>query len=178
MTPIRTVAVALTATVAASLAARGVMTRRPAGISPVTGFDITRYLGRWYEIARLDHRFERDMTHVTARYDLNPDGSVQVVNRGRRNGRWKEARATARSLGDPATASLAVSFFPGFPGGYHVFELDADYRWAMISGPNRGYLWILSRDPTMNEATYQRLVGIARDKGFDVDGLIRVQQEG
>lgn len=172
---LRTLALVLAATAAAAACAREAMTRVPAGIEPVTGFDAARYMGRWYEIARLDHRFERGMTDVTATYSLNPDGSVKVVNRGLRDGVWKDIEGTARFRADPGTASLAVTFFPGFPGGYHVFALDEAYRWALVSGPTRGYLWLLARDPAMDETTYQRLVALARDQGFDVDGLIRVQ---
>ncbi|HRO15283.1 MAG TPA: lipocalin family protein [Paracoccus sp. (in: a-proteobacteria)] len=171
---IRTLAIALALAAAAAAGGRAVMTRVPAGIEPVTGFDAARYMGRWYEIARLDHRFERGMTDVTADYALNGDGSVRVVNRGLKNGAWKSVEGTAHFRGDPSVASLAVTFFPGFPGGYHVFELDPDYRWAMISGPNRGYLWILAREPVMDEATFGRLTGIAQAKGFDTQGLIRV----
>lgn len=171
---IRTLAAALALAAATTACARAVMTRVPAGIEPVTGFQVARYMGQWYEIARLDHRFERGMTDVTADYALNDDGSVRVVNRGLKNGEWKSVEGTARFRGDPSVASLAVTFFPGFPGGYHVFELDPDYRWAMISGPNRGYLWILARAPDMDKATWDRLVGIARAKGFDTRGLIRV----
>ena len=147
-----------------------------APIVRVTGFDAPLYMGRWYEIARLNHRFERGMSDVTADYSLNEDGSVRVINSGTRNGRRKSVEGTARFKGDPDVASLAVSFFPGFPGGYHVFALDEGYQWAMISGPDRGYLWILSRQPGMEEELYRQLVGIARDRGFPVEGLIRVEQ--
>lgn len=173
---IRTIAAGLAALAALSACSRAVMTRVPRGIEPVTGFEAPRYMGRWYEIARLDHRFERGMTNVTADYALNEDGSVRVVNSGVRNGRRKSVEGTARFKGDPSVASLAVSFFPGFPGGYHVFALDEDYQWAMISGPDRGYLWILSRQSGMEEELYRQLVGIAEDRGFPVEGLIRVEQ--
>ena len=174
---IRTLAIGLAALAAADACSRAVMTRVPAGIEPVTGFEAQRYMGRWHEIARLDHRFERGMTDVTADYTLNPDGSVRVLNRGRKDGEWRSIEGTARFLGAPDVASLGVTFFPGFTGGYHVFALDEAYRWAVISGPNRGYLWILAREPRMDQATYDRLVGLARDKGFDVDGLIRVSHK-
>lgn len=175
---IRTIATGLAALAALSAASRAVMTRVPRGIEPVSGFDARLYMGRWYEIARLDHRFERGMTDVTADYALNEDGSVRVINSGVRNGRRKSVEGTARFKGDPDVASLAVSFFPGFPGGYHVFALDEGYQWAMISGPDRGYLWILARQPGMEEELYRQLVGIAEDRGFPVDGLIRVEQGG
>lgn len=126
--------------------ARAVMTRVPAGIEPVTGFDAARYMGQWFEIARLDHRFERGMTDVTATYSLNDDGTVKVVNRGLKNGAWESIEGTARFRGAPDVASLAVSFFPVIAGGYHVFALDEGYRWALVSGPDRGYLWLLARE--------------------------------
>ena len=175
---IRTLATGLAALAALSAAARAVMTRVPSGVTPVTGFDVTRYMGRWHEIARLDHRFERGMTDVTADYSLNEDGSVRVVNSGLRDGQRKSIEGTARFQGDPGTASLAVTFFPLFPGGYHVFALDQDYQWALVSGPDRGYLWILARQPRMDEALYDQLVGLARDRGFPVEGLIRVRHGG
>jgi len=175
---IRTIATRLAALAALSAASRAIMTRVPRGITPVTGFDAARYMGRWYEIARLDHRFERGMTDVTADYALNADGSLRVVNSGTRQGRRKSVEGTARFKGSPDVASLAVSFFPGFPGGYHVFALDEGYQWAMISGPDRGYLWILGRQPGMEEGLYRQLVGIARDRGFPVEGLIRVEHGG
>lgn len=171
---IRTLAVAVAVAAAAAACTRSIMTRTPHGIDPVRDFDVTRYMGKWYEIARLDHRFERGMTNVTATYSLNDDGTVQVVNRGLRDGERKSIQGTARFLDEPSVASLGVTFFPGFPGGYHVFALDPDYRWALVSGPNRGYFWILARQPQMDDATWQRLVGIAQDNGFDVNGLIRV----
>lgn len=172
---IRHLAAGLAAVAALSACARAVMTRVPRGIAPVEGFQAERYMGRWYEIARLDHRFERGMTDVTADYRLQPDGTVQVVNSGLRRGQRRSAHATARFRGDPSVASLAVTFFPGFPGGYHVFALDEDYRWALVSGPDRGYLWILARRPEIEPGLYQQLVGIARDRGFPVDRLIRVR---
>ncbi|WP_134724899.1 lipocalin family protein [Paracoccus luteus] len=177
MIRIRTLAAGLAALAAAIACSRAVMTRVPAGITPVTGFDVERYMGKWHEIARLDHRFERGMTDVSATYALNGDGTVRVVNRGLRNGRPKSITGTARFLGDPATASLAVTFFPGFPGGYHVIALDPDYRWAVVCGPDRGYLWILARAPRLDQATWQRLVAIARDNGFDTEGLILVPHD-
>lgn len=167
-------AVALVLAAAAIPVAQRVMTLVPPGITPVTGFEAARYMGRWFEIARLDHRFERGMTDVTAEYTLNQDGSVQVVNRGLKGGEWQSITGTARFRGDPSVASLAVTFFPLLPGGYHVFALDKGYRWAVVSGPDRDYLWILAREPQMDQAEYDRLVGIARENGFAVEGLIRV----
>ncbi len=151
----------------------------PAGVEPVSGFDAERYLGTWYSIARLDHSFERDLTHVTAVYTARPDGRVGVANRGLqgRECRWRSVEGTARFLGDRDVGSLGVSFFGPFTGGYHVIALDREqYSWAMVSGPNRDYLWILARAPTLAPAVRERLVAQAASLGFPVADLVLVEQ--
>jgi apolipoprotein D and lipocalin family protein len=162
-----------------ALALASCATAPPDGLRPVTSFDIQRYLGQWYEIARLDHSFERGMTDVTATYRLQDDGSVQVINRGYDTQRqdWKEAVGRAVFLGDSRTASLKVSFFGPFYGGYHVIALDRDYRWALVAGADRDYLWILSRDKTLPADIRGQLVRQARELGFAVDKLIWVDQK-
>lgn len=153
-------------------------TGRPAGVEPVRGFDVTRYGGEWFEILRLDHRFERDLVNVTATYTLRPDGSIGVLNRGYdpKGCRWKAADGRAVFQDSPDVASLSVTFFWPFAGGYHVVELDrADYGWAMISGPTRDYLWILARRPDLSAEIRDRLVARARSLGFPVDELILVE---
>ena len=152
----------------------------PDGVEPVRGFDATRYLGTWYEIARLDHRFERGLDDVTARYAANPDGSIAVVNRGLERGqcRWKEAQGRAVFLGPRDRGSLAVTFFWPFAGGYHVFALDEEaYRWALVSGPSRDYLWILARSPDLPAPVRADLVARARALGFPVEQLIAVRHD-
>ncbi|MGE4527930.1 MAG: lipocalin family protein [Rhodospirillaceae bacterium] len=155
-------------------------TGSPEGVAPVTGFTADRYLGTWHEIARLDHRFERGLIAVTAAYSRNPDGSIKVVNRGfdPEKCAWREAVGRAKFMADPATAHLAVSFFGPFYGGYTVFELDKEnYAWAAVAGPSRDYLWILARDPALDAAVRDRLIGRARELGFPTEGLILVPQE-
>ncbi len=150
---------------------------KPEGVEPVRGFDITRYLGTWYEIARLDHSFERGLDRVTATYTAHPDGSVGVLNQGydRARCRWKEADGRAVFQGERDTASLSVTFFWPFAGGYHVFALDQqDYGWALISGPSRSYLWILARRPDLSVDIRNHLVDQARRLGFPVNDLILV----
>jgi apolipoprotein D and lipocalin family protein len=149
----------------------------PAGIQPVTGFEAERYVGRWYEVARLDHSFERGMEQVTASYRLRPDGTVEVINRGYRpdTGKWSEARGTAKFLGATDVAALKVSFFGPFYGGYTVVDLDPDYQHALIAGPDTSYLWILSRTPTPPPAELERLVAKAASLGFDTRALIFVR---
>lgn len=150
----------------------------PPGITPVSGFDLQRYSGKWYEIARLDNRFERSLTDVSASYARQADGSVSVINRGHDDaaGRWKQARGRALFNGDPRSASLKVSFFGPFYGGYHVVALDPDYRWSMVAGNDRSYLWILARDKRLPDDLLARLLAQARQLGFDTDKLIRVSQ--
>ena len=152
-------------------------TGKPDGIEPIQSFDVNRYSGEWFEIMRLDHRFERGLTNVTATYTLKADGSVDVLNRGfkREDCAWKEADGRAVFQGDPDTASLSVTFFWPFAGGYHVFALDQkNYRWAAVSGPSRSYLWIQARRPDLAPRIRTRLVNKARDLGFPVDDLILV----
>lgn len=152
----------------------------PSGLTVVEDFDINRYTGRWYEIARLDHRFERGLSNVTADYTLQDDNSVRVLNRGYNDEeqQWDEAEGRAKFVDDPTHGSLKVSFFGPFYGGYHIIALDKDnYEWAMISGPTRNYLWILARDPELDTRVYESLVAQARNSGFATDELIVVDQQ-
>lgn len=154
--------------------------RLPQGIQAVDNFDLGRYLGTWYEIARLDHRFERGLTHVSAKYSLRPDGGIKVSNRGYnpKTGEWKEATGRAYLLGQSQQASLKVSFFWPFYAGYHVIELDREnYAYALVCGPDRDYLWILSRTRTLDASVTQQLVDRAKALGFDTEGLLFVDQQ-
>lgn len=149
-------------------------TGTPAGIQPVRGFELERYLGTWYEIARLDHAFERGLTDITATYSRRADGGIDVLNRGwdSAKGSWREARGRAYFRETPDVASLKVSFFGPFYGGYHVFALDPLYRWALVSGPSREYLWILARSPDLPESLLLELLDQARRAGFATEALI------
>ena len=150
----------------------------PDGIEPVKPFDLERYLGRWYEIARLDHSFERGLSQVSAEYSLRDDGSVRVINRGylKTQDKWKEAEGKARFVRSPKEGFLKVSFFGPFYASYIIFALDQDhYNYAMISGPDTSYLWILSRKPTLEQKTLDKLIEKARQAGFDTDNLIFVE---
>lgn len=169
-----------TLTISALLSLLAGCTGVPKGIDPVTGFDVKRYVGTWYEIMRLDHSFERGLTNVTATYALRDGGKVRVVNRGYNPEEcaWEDAEGTATFKGDPDVASLSVSFFWPISGGYHVFALDReDYQYAVVSGPSRDYLWILARSPNLPQETLDRLIAAARDNGFPVDKLIRVDHD-
>lgn len=153
-------------------------TGMPQGVTPVTGFDVNRYLGEWYEIARLDHSFERGLEKITAQYSLNPDGSLRVVNRGFdvASGEWREAEGKARFIDDPQTGRLKVSFFGPFYGAYNIIKLDhSGYRYALVCGPDTSYLWILARSPDLDRTIVEQLVSYAADLGFDTSQLIYVQ---
>jgi apolipoprotein D and lipocalin family protein len=152
----------------------GGCTSVPEGVQPVRGFDLEHYLGTWYEIARLDHSFERGLTDVSATYSRRDDGGVRVLNRGWHpsDKSWKQIEGKAYFIGPSDVASLKVSFFGPFYGGYHVFALDPDYRWAMLSGPSKDYLWILARAPHLPDRVLQPLLTQARQAGFETDTLI------
>ena len=148
----------------------------PDGVEAVGGFDAERYLGRWYEIARLDHRFERGLDSISATYTARADGGIDVLNRGydRAAGEWREARGRARFVGPRDVAMLEVSFFGPFYGGYNVVALDPDYQLALVAGPTRKYLWILARQPDPPREAVERFVQRAGEFGFDTDALIWV----
>ena len=152
----------------------------PDGVTVVDDFDLNRYLGTWYEIARLDHRFERGLSNITATYTMREDGGVRVLNRGFNieKGEWDEAEGKAYFVGEPTVGQLKVSFFGPFYGGYNVVELDqSGYQYALVAGPNREYLWILARSPDIDRSIVDRLVGTASDLGFPIDELIFVDHE-
>lgn len=152
----------------------------PDGITPVENFELDRYLGQWYEIARLDHRFERGLSNVTARYQPREAGGIEVINKGysAENEEWDTASGKAYLVDDPEIAHLKVSFFGPFYGSYIVFELDhTDYRYAFITGPNRDYLWFLSRTPTVTEELKIHFLETVEKLGFDGDEIIFVAHE-
>lgn len=150
----------------------------PPGVEPVTGFELEKYVGKWYEIARLDHSFERGMEQVTAEYTLREDGLVAVENRGYLpdQNKWKAAQGRAKFAGDPNEGYLKVSFFGPFYASYVIFGLDKqDYQYAMVSGPDTSYLWLLSRTPEVAPEVIQRFIQQGKAKGFETDDLIFVK---
>jgi len=158
----------------------GACTGLPDSVQPVQGFDTKRYLGKWYEIARLDHSFERGLSHVTADYSLRDDGGIRVINRGysKQKNVWKQAEGKAYFVGRQKTAHLKVSFFGPFYGSYAVFELDhKNYQYAFISGYNNSYLWLLSRKPNVDKTLLKRFINKSKALGFDTDKLIIVDQK-
>jgi apolipoprotein D and lipocalin family protein len=173
----RTLLVAITVL---TLGFQGGCTAIPEGLQAVTEFELDRYLGTWYEIARLDHSFERDMSNVTANYSMRDDGGVRVVNRGynEKSGEWDEAIGKAYFVGASDIGQLKVSFFGPFYGGYNIIDLDkSGYQYSLVAGPDRDYLWILSRTSQMQPDVLQSLVNKASELGFVTDELIYVRHD-
>lgn len=151
----------------------------PAGVEPVDDFQLERYLGRWYEIARLDHSFERGMDKVTAEYAMRDDGGIKVINSGRsiETGEINQAEGRAYSVKSPNLGHLKVSFFGPFYGSYVIFELDKqDYQYAFVAGNSTHYLWLLARTPQVSQQLIDQFTTSASKLGFNTDNLIYVQQ--
>lgn len=155
-------------------------TSLPDGVEPIEGFELDRYLGKWYEIARLDHSFERGLDKVTATYSMRNDGGVKVVNRGysTKAAEWDEAEGRAYFVRGSNEGYLKVSFFGPFYGSYVIFELDEEnYSYAFVAGPDKSYLWFLSRTPKVSEDLVRRFIKKAGELGFDTGELIMVDQD-
>lgn len=149
----------------------------PESVKPVSEFELQNYLGKWYEVARLDHSFERGLTQVTAEYSMRDDGGVAVVNRGysQAEKEWQEAEGKAYFVESSTDGYLKVSFFGPFYGSYVVFELDREnYSYAFISGPNTDYLWLLSRTPEVAPEVMAKFIQMSAERGFDTKKLIFV----
>lgn len=152
----------------------------PDHVRPVNNFKVEKYLGKWYEIARLDNTFERGLTHITAEYSLNDDGSLKVINRGFSpdENKWQEAEGKAYFVGEPNQAHLKVSFFGPVYTSYIVFELDhANYQYALVAGSDKSYFWLLAREPKIKDDIKEVLLAKAASLGFETDKLIFVSQD-
>lgn len=152
----------------------------PENVKPVENFKLESYLGKWYEIARLDHSFERGLSRVTADYSLRDDGGLKVINRGYsvKEDKWKEAVGKAYFVRESDQGYLKVSFFGPFYGSYIVFELDHEnYQYSLVSGPDKSYFWILARTPHMNEDIKNVLIEKAAALGFDTSKLIHANND-
>lgn len=151
----------------------------PEGVVPVKNFNVSRYLGKWYEIARLDHSFERGLSNVTAEYELRSDDGINVINRGflAEENKWKVAEGKAYFVGSRDEGHLKVSFFGPFYGSYIIFDLDQEnYQYAFVSGYNTSHLWLLSRTPTVSEDVKKRFVEKSKELGFDTNALLFTEQ--
>ncbi|WP_017445630.1 lipocalin family protein [Gayadomonas joobiniege] len=152
-------------------------TSTPSGIQPVDNFNLSKYLGKWYEIARYDHSFEEGLRQVTAEYSLKPNGDVKVINRGfdPEESRWQQAEGKAHFVDDKTKGHLAVSFFGPFYSSYVIFSLDNDYQTALVTGPDRDYFWILSRSPKIEKTKLDNLIQFAESKGFERHKMVFVE---
>ena len=151
----------------------------PKGVIAVKSFEKEKYLGKWYEIARLDFKYERGLNNTTAEYSLNDDGSIKVVNRGFNfeKGKNVQAEGKAKFIGDEKTAMLRVSFFGPFYAGYNVIAIDKDYKYALVSGDRFKYLWILSRETTIPDEIKSKYLKLADDSGYKTSDLIWVRHD-
>jgi apolipoprotein D and lipocalin family protein len=152
----------------------------PENVNPVESFQLEKYLGKWYEIARLDHTFERGMTKVSASYSLREDGGVKVINQGYSaiENKWKKVEGKAYFVKKSDQGHLKVSFFGPFYGSYIVFELDHEnYQYSVVCGPDKSFLWILARNPELDNKTKQDLIAKAKARGFDTSKLIHVRHD-
>lgn len=151
----------------------------PKNAKPVDNFDINRYLGTWYEVARFDFRFEKDLENTSAQYGLDKNGNVTVLNSGHNfvKEKWSKADGLAKFRGDKTVAALKVSFFGPFYSGYNVVALDENYQYALIAGKNLDYLWILSRTKSIPEEIKTKYLKIAEEIGYDTSKLIWVNHD-
>lgn len=153
-------------------------TGKPEGVVAVKEFELDRYLGKWYEIARLDHSFERGLNNITAEYSLRDDGGVKVINSGfsKEDNDWQQAEGKAYFVNKTDSGHLKVSFFGPFYGSYVIFELDRkNYQYAFVSGPNTSYLWLLARTPQVDKKVKEQFVKRSQEIGFDTSKLIYVE---
>lgn len=145
----------------------------PKGVTPVKGFDVNKYMGRWYEIARLKNIFEHNLKYITAEYSLNDDGSIKVINKGfnPETEKYEEVVGEAVLAGEEGEAKLKVSFFGPFYAGYNVVKIDPEYKYALVAGKNRSYLWLLSRDNDMPPHVRKEYLQEAMSLGYDISHL-------
>jgi len=149
-------------------------------LTTVKQLDLERYMGTWYEIARFNHSFERNLEGVTATYKLRPDGKITVINQGYKNtlnGKLSRAKGKAKQPNPDEPGKLKVSFFLFFYADYYILELDENYRWVLIGSSTDKYLWILSRTPELDKKTLNYIIGKAKQRGYDTSKLIWVKQK-
>ena len=151
----------------------------PKNAQAVKPFDKEKYLGKWFEIARLDFKFEKNLNNTTANYSLNDNGTIKVVNKGynTKKEKWQEAEGKAKFVGDSNIAMLKVSFFGPFYAGYNVIAIDDDYKYALVAGRNLEYLWILSRETSIPENIKSDYLKVAKNIGYKTEDLIWVKHD-
>ncbi|MFC1659662.1 lipocalin family protein [Pseudomonadota bacterium] len=149
-------------------------------VQVVQNFNLNKYLGTWYEIARLDHKFEKGLEKVSANYSLDKKGRIIVFNQGYnpKKDKWKSVKGKAKLIdkSNPNIGKLKVSFFWPFYGDYNIIVLDKNYQYAIVTGRSKNYLWILSRNKKMDKKTLKKLVANTKKMGFETEDLIYVKQ--
>jgi apolipoprotein D and lipocalin family protein len=150
----------------------------PFETQPMPKVDAARYMGKWYEIARLPNRFENGCAGITAEYSLRADGTVDVLNTCHKGGPNGPARtATAKAwIVDGSNSRLEVSFWRPFKAAYWIIDLDPEYRWAAVGHPEHKYLWILSREKTLPAGVEDSLLARLKALGYDTANLVRPRQ--
>lgn len=151
----------------------------PKGVTAVSSFEKSKYLGKWYEIARFDFRFEKGLNNTTAEYSLNSNGTIKVVNRGYDYEKkiWKESIGKAKFVGNDSIAMLKVSFFGPFYAGYNVIAIDPEYKYALVSGSSFDYLWILSREKSIPADIKSLYLEKAEKLGYKVSNLLWIEHD-
>ena len=151
----------------------------PKGATAIETFDKEKYLGKWYEIARLDFKYERNLNNTTAEYSLNENGAIKVDNNGynTKEEKWTQSIGIAKFVGDENIGMLKVSFFRPFYGGYNVIAVDPEYKYALVAGSSLKYLWLLSRDTAMSDEIKSKYLKIAEDIGYTTSDLIWVEHD-
>ena len=144
--------------------------RKQLNTTTVTNLDLQKFMGRWYEIARLDNRFERGMTDVVAEYTLLDDGTIRIVNSGMRDGKYHQT--VGRGKVSSEVGRLRVSFFMFFYSDYNILEMAQDGQWVLVGGNSPKYLWILSREKQLPADVINHIIGVARERGYDTNALI------
>jgi len=151
----------------------------PKGVTAAHQFDKQKYLGKWYEIARLDFKFEKNLNNTTAEYSLNSNGTIKVLNRGfnTKTQKWKSVTGKARFIKEENIGMLEVSFFGPFYSGYNVIAIDKEYKYALVAGKNLKYLWILSRDTSIPEDVKRNYLEFAKSLSFKTEDLVWVRHD-
>lgn len=151
----------------------------PKNATPVKSFDKEKYLGKWYEVARFDFSFEKNLNNTTAEYSLNENGTIKVVNKGYDTvkKKWKQSIGKAKFVENDSIAMLKVSFFGPFYGGYNVLAIDEEYKYALVAGSSLKYLWILSRETSIPEDIKTKYLEIAQNVGYDTSKLHWIEHE-
>ncbi|WP_413998173.1 lipocalin family protein [Flavobacterium sp. W1B] len=151
----------------------------PKNATAVNSFDKEKYLGKWYEVARFDFKFERNLNNTSAEYSLNENGTIKVDNQGYNTvkNQWQQSIGKAKFVRNDSTAMLKVSFFGPFYGGYNVLAIDEDYKYALIAGGSLNYLWILSRETSIPEDIKTKYLAIAEKVGYDTSKLLWIEHD-